>query len=222
MPVLSKFEYPSKPWPSEPVCYSLRDVVGWCKSGFRRLSDHNVVSTARQVSLVSGRTLRTSSAFSGVESPEIADDIVKATASSVTNEFGGKKFVGSSDAQLPQPLGFHLEWAIENNSHCIEELLHMPGGPNHLFGNILDVVQPRHREKFGLDGGEEQSPSELRKWLPFAQLRPRAWCLKHRQVCNIKRSASRGKCKVILCMGIGGTVHQTQAGQPRACVRVRR
>ena len=36
-------------------------------------------------------------------------------------------------------------YAIENDPHCIKEILAAPNRPQHLYGNILDFCPPAHR-----------------------------------------------------------------------------
>ena len=132
------------------------------------------------IALLSGRRIRTSGAFSGIGSPEIADEIISNTA----GDFIKKNF-DSSSAPAPKPIEFVSMWAIEKDDVCRAELLEAPNGPRHIFGDICDFLPSNWRAACGLDGNTPWPIEKLAATLPFAKLKTKAWCYKCQKLCSL-------------------------------------
>jgi hypothetical protein len=137
------------------------------------------------------RLIVTSTAFSGVGCPEIADDILHHSWVS----FIADNHDGPVD-RLPTAVTFQPEFCIEWDRKCQAELALLPNRPKHLFGNILDAVPTSLRRSCGLDGGSELPPDQLRAKLAYCTPILTMWCL----FCN-------AYCTMTTC-------HQHRAGSP--------
>ena len=91
------------------------------------------------------RQLTTSSAFSGIGTPETTDaDVARGVAQRYCDRDG---FV---------PIGFKPLWAIEKGLKAQQELLHLEEPPEELYNSIMELVPQRSRAFSGFGGQEGQ------------------------------------------------------------------
>jgi hypothetical protein len=131
--------------------------------------------------LLSDRTITTSSAFSGVESPAVGDDSISGTAR--------KLLSNRQNTEIPTPICFPKHWAFEYDSKCVEEIKAMQCPPQHLFRDIMELTADAHRKKCGLDGGTELPAERLRRIIPFSDVKTTAWCLLCEKHCLLESTA---------------------------------
>ena len=105
---IAKFTFPSNGELPKETVSSMNQSMSWCYDALEKIRRHDVVPQQRLATCISGRNIRTSSAFSGIGAPEIADDIVSGSCAS---------FLNDHDHYLP-PLRFSSAYAIEINRKC--------------------------------------------------------------------------------------------------------
>jgi site-specific DNA-cytosine methylase len=193
MPGISGLSFPhasAHAW-VHPRCSSLRDAMSWCTSAMRRCIAADVITSNDMMHIGTDRVIVTSTAFSGVGCPELADDILHNT----WDMFITNNYIGPAD-QRPRALTFQPEFCIEWDRKCQAELALLPTRPKHLFGNILDAVPASLRRICGLDGGIELPPDQLKDKLAYCKPNLILWCVFCNAYCEMK------------------TCHQHRAGSP--------
>ncbi len=156
---------------SEDLAGSMR----WCRNALSRLCRHLgakelCLRLATGFSAYTNGTgcITTSSAFSGIGTPEFADAcIAKTLVGFIQAEWQ------STWGPTPQCPSFVAEFAIDKSLSCQEELLSSGDHtPRHLFGDISGFCPADCREMYGLVKGRpmEQNPDVLRQALCFDHL----------------------------------------------------
>ena len=114
------------------------EAMQWANDGLTRLQQLGSETKPTLIKKLCDRTITTSSAFSGVGSPETSDLFIEAAVAQLSSLDPGTT-----------PLKFEGEWALEFDGPCQEELLAAQQPPQHLFVNILDVCPERYRKMCG-------------------------------------------------------------------------
>jgi hypothetical protein len=169
------------------------EAMAWATHGIDTLVQGGVLTISQVLDLLSDRTISTSSAFSGVESPAVGDDSISGTANKLLSNYrhhSVQQQLGSGALQeIPTPICFPKQWAFEYDSKCIQEIRAMECPPQHLFGDIMELTADTHRKKCGLDGGSEWSAEHLRHTIPFSDVKTTAWCLLCERYCKLESTA---------------------------------
>ena len=167
--------------PQQVTVNSPTESLKWGIHALVRLSAYMDVPTI--LGLVCERTLTGSSAFSGIAGSENSD---------ATMEGGIQKFVdmvwNPAVTPTPNPIVVMPMWCFEIDQKCQEEIMSLPRRPQHIFGNLLELVPNSMRLYVGLDGGKELPASTLKKLLPKAKLKRTAWCVVHGCFCPVMRT----------------------------------
>ncbi len=178
---------------AEPIAVSdLDGSMHWCQHALTQLCRHAgakeiCLRLSNGFSAYSNGTgvITTSTAFSGVGTPEVADEVIAATAATfLDNEWQ------DSWGERPQTPTFRCEFAVDKSTACQEELLVLPGGPKHVFENIAEFCPQECRRMYGLVKGTpaERDNSKLEEALLVTH-RPklRAGCLACGTPCLLRR-----------------------------------
>ena len=180
--------------PQLPEVHNLHDAMSWCTQTLHRIVTYGLMIARSVAQLVANRRLTTSSCFSGMGTPEIADAII----SNSVQEFI-KHHWDASWGDIPEGpeggLDTSCAYAADFDAKCREELLAVPGKtcPQHVFGDVREVVAQDIRQAVGLDGGVPLMPSELREKMRSARnrtaaVRRQAWCYKCGKECRVTRT----------------------------------
>ena len=188
-----KMAIPRLTFPSEPQLpevKNLNDAMSWCTHTLNRIVTSGLMPARSVAQLVTSRRLTTSSCFSGMGTPEIADAII----SNSVQEFI-KHYWDASWGDIPEGLDTSCAYAADFDAKCREELLVVPGMtcPQHVFGDVREFVAQDLRQAVGLDGGVPLMPSELREKMRAARhrkaaVRHQAWCYKCGKECRVTRT----------------------------------
>ncbi len=178
---------------AEPIAVSdLDGSMHWCQHALTQLCRHAgakeiCLRLSNGFSAYSNGTgvITTSTAFSGVGTPEVADEVIAATAATfLDNEWQ------DSWGERPQTPTFRCEFAVDKSTACQEELLVLPGGPKHVFENIAEFCPQEGRRMYGLVKGTpaETDNSKLEEALLVTH-RPklRAGCVACGMPCLLRR-----------------------------------
>ena len=116
--------------------------------------------------LLTNRNPETSSAFSGIGSPGVADDSVSAAARDWLSETFDSI---AAEEHVEHTLVHATEWY--SNSQA--KMMSSPGGqhPQHRFTDIRSFVLKNMRKPVGLDKGKELSPKRLKQLILEANMR---------------------------------------------------
>jgi hypothetical protein len=129
-------------------------------------------------------TVVISSSFSGIGCAEMG-------AAVMVGALNGALFSDSSSSGGDGDGCIRLEcaWALELNTACQEELLHGVidghGGPNHLFGDVMDVLPPRVRHTLA---SSSPCPATARHMIMSSDIVTKLWCLRCGKLCRVPRS----------------------------------
>ena len=124
----------SATWAAREVT-QLADAFNWCGQGFDRLMNSGVCSTQLLMSLLTDRVITTSTAFSGVGTPDTADVLIEHSAARFVSQNAGNEY--ANILQRAAPLKFTPLFAVESDAACREELLAMPQPPACLFPDVM-------------------------------------------------------------------------------------
>lgn len=162
------------------VTASCDQAMQWVPDAFDSWLDRKFTCQEQLVAAITGgghgRKITTSGSFSGVGSPEIADDC-----------FGNCSRLWLESIGLPKDkadkaLSFEHMWAIEWDKSCTTELqIGFPGMC--VFSNILEFAPPRLHAAVGLGSSTSWPPAKLRKVLPTCEVRSTAYCTTHKKMC---------------------------------------
>jgi len=163
-----------------PAVHSTDTAMAWAVHGMNRIIQKHISSPEKLMAVLTNRHLTTSGSFSGVASPEIADDMLVASAQTFLASQGMLAAEVQSTA-----ISFEHMWAIEWDSKCAAEL--RAQYPNMcVFSNILDFTPARLRHCVGLDGGKELPAQVIKPLLTHCTPKRSAWCQTHSGYCCIR------------------------------------
>jgi hypothetical protein len=152
--------------------------MAWQRHAFDKLAN-GPLGAHGLAQLVSNRMITTSSACGGICTDMVADSMLESAA---------KEHLRSCGHGDVRPIKLNALYTIEHDMKCIEEILALPEPPDHIFGDLSDFVPTELRKPFGLDGGDEAPPGELRRMIASCTPLTKAWCYKHGNVCNMETS----------------------------------
>ena len=125
-----------------------------------------------------GKTLSTSTNFSGVDAPGTA---ARLCANAINRAF---KFNDSSSR-----FAIELTWGCDRNRACIEELLNMTDGPGHVFNDVLSFLPADTAHAL-----DSMGPEEMRATLLKHTVVDTARCCRHGKCCPCRaQHGARGR-----------------------------
>lgn len=158
---------------------SVADAMMWCRHALHHAATlfGHPPDMDRLAATLTGRCLTTSSSFSGIGTPEIADEIIAATVNTM--------FSGLAKGAT---LEFMPVSTVEMSGKCQEELLCLPKPPKHVFTNILFFLPLHVQRACGLHGCLPLPNSELKTLILTCEPSLRAWCVKCGKHCTLTRA----------------------------------
>ena len=142
------------------VVRSMVDAFGWFDHVCSKFVTSGVVSTKEFVNVMTSRCISTSSAFSGIGTPELSDHAIMAQMQryisahiDADDSGGGATASAATSSTLASSLTVEAGWAVEKSSKARAELMALPSAaPKHVFGDILDFAKTEHDRNMIIKG----------------------------------------------------------------------
>ncbi len=161
-----------------PVVHSLGDAHLWAKQGLARIHEDADAPWKTlgwsPVSLLSGKTLKLSTACTGVDTPVFSGLVLSKAVESVESLSG------------QEPVKIENIHGCEKDTQCQDEVLYGPHPPHCLFDNMLLWLSPQANEQ--LKVVKDNDYDKIRAIILREPLRSKAHCRKHKGPCFLRWS----------------------------------
>lgn len=188
-------QFATLPSPQVQSVRTLVDGVSWAHAALERVLTTNAIPIESLIRILSGRCIETSTAFSGVMTPEIGDEHITAASRRLIDQHGSMLDAGDH----LEPVKFTPLFAVEKDRCCMEEILGSPKPPLHCFQNVADFIEEKDKPLLGLpsgDGGKNTAAiglkttlTEMKQRVQSITAKSAAWCIKHGCNCNAGRAS---------------------------------
>ena len=163
------------------VCETLVDSMKWCADGLSKVAADPKVGSHGLIAYTTNRKFSTSSAFSGIGAPEVADFVLEKEVAA---------YLESCSNTLPANMqaeawSFQPEWAIEVNKKSLAELRLLPKPPKHLFGDLGGFCPSELSRDFKRASGRE-GMKKLRRQIRACVPNISAYCYIHGCHCTLE------------------------------------